>query len=115
MIVEVTAVAKYGPDVVNLFRKLLLGHRLYFSHDIMNTEGRKVFEEAARMLIHEHPEMKPAVTRVRRNPTLENALRLASRILGEAEAKELLLAGVEGPYRTSMDLLIAEPRKAEEA
>ena len=96
--------ARYGPDVVNLFRKLLLGYRLYFSHDVLNSEGRKVFEEAARMLIHEHPEMKPTVRRVRRKPTLDSVLRLAAIVL-EEDPKELLAAGIEGPYRTRLDVL----------
>ncbi len=96
--------ARFGPDVIALFRKLLLGYALYFSNDLLNSEGRKVFEEAARMLVYEHPEMKPAVVRVRRKPTLDNVLRLASRILGEDEAYALLRAGIEGPYETKIPL-----------
>lgn len=104
MSLEGGCVARYGPDVVNLFKKLLLGYNLYFSYDVLNSEGRKVFEEAARMLIYEHPEMKPAVVRVRRKPTLDNVLRLASKVLGEEKAVSLLRAGIEGPYRTRVQL-----------
>ncbi len=89
---------RFGPDVIALFRKLLSGYRLYFSDDLLNSEGRKVFGEAARMLVYEHPELKPAVVRVRRNPTLDNVLRLARRVLG-SEVDELVSASIEGPYR----------------
>jgi len=86
-----------GPDVVRLARKLALGYRLYFSGDALNSEGRKLFEEMARMLVYEHPELKGVVTRARRNPTLSNVLKVLERILGE-EAEKLVRGGVEGPY-----------------
>jgi hypothetical protein len=86
-----------GPDVVRLARKLALGYRLYFSGDLLNSEGRKVFEKMARMLVYEHPELKGVVTRARRNPTLGNVLKVLERILGE-EAEKLVREGVEGPY-----------------
>ena len=86
-----------GPDVVRLARKLALGCRLYFSGDTLNSEGRKLFEEMARKLIYEHPELKGVVTRARRNPTLCNVLKVLERVLGE-EAEKLVREGVEGPY-----------------
>ena len=86
-----------GPDVVRLAKKLALGYRLYFSGDALNSEGRKLFEEMARMLIYEHPELKGTVARARRNPTLSNVLRVLERVLGE-EAEKLVREGIEGPY-----------------
>jgi hypothetical protein len=86
-----------GPDVVRLARKLALGCRLYFSGDLLNSEGRKLFEEMARMLVYEHPELKGVVTRARRNPTLGNVLKVLERVLGD-EAEKLVREGVEGPY-----------------
>ncbi len=86
-----------GSDVVHLARKLALGYRLYFSGDALNSEGRKIFEEMARMLIYEHPELKNIVKKARRNPTLGNVLKVLERILGE-EAEKLVREGVEGPY-----------------
>jgi len=87
----------FGPDVVRLARKLALGYPLYFSHDLLNSEGRKVFEEMARMLVHEHPELKGLVTRARRRPTLENVMKVVERVLGE-DPWELVRSSVEGPY-----------------
>jgi len=78
-------------------RKLLEGYVFYFSHDVLNTEGRKVFEEMARMLLDEHPELKPMVKRVRREPTLKNVMKLARLVLGEYSEKMPLLS-VQGPY-----------------
>ncbi|MEM2616722.1 MAG: hypothetical protein QXL64_04270 [Thermofilaceae archaeon] len=52
----------------------------------------------ARMLVHEHPELKRLVVRVRRRPTLDNVMRILERVLGE-EAWELVKSSVEGPYR----------------
>ncbi len=88
---------KFGPDVKNLMRKLLEGYVFYFSNDMLNTEGRKIFEEMARMLIDECPELKPMVKRARRNPKLENIMKLAKIILGD-EAEKLPLLSVQGPY-----------------
>lgn len=87
----------FGPDVERLARKLMEGYVAYFSHDLLNSEGRKVFEEMARMLVHEHPELKPMVVKARRKPTLENVVKVAERILGP-EARALLRSSVSGPY-----------------
>ncbi|RLE50237.1 MAG: hypothetical protein DRJ31_02115 [Candidatus Methanomethylicota archaeon] len=78
-----------GPDVKNLMKILLQNMSSYFSHDYLNSEGRKLFEEMARMLIYEHPEYKPIIQKTRRNPTLSNVLKIAHIVLGE-EAEKLL-------------------------
>ena len=88
---------RFGPDVKNLMRKILEGYTLYFSNDILNTEGRKIFEEMARMLIDEHPELKPMVKRIRRNSCLRNVIKLARLILGE-QAESIPILSVQGPY-----------------
>jgi len=89
----------FGPDVYRLFRKLVLGYYEYFSHDLLNSEGRKVFEEAVRMLIYEHPEYKPLITKARRKPTLENVLKVVRLVLGEDEVKDLLDIAIHGVYK----------------
>ncbi|MEM2617484.1 MAG: hypothetical protein QXL64_08145 [Thermofilaceae archaeon] len=94
----VRKVVEFGPDVVRLARRIASSYPLYFSRDLLNSEGRKVFEEMARMLVHEHPELKKLVVRVRRKPTLDNVVRVLERVLGE-EAWELVKGSVEGPYR----------------
>jgi len=88
---------RFGPDVKSLLRKLILGYSLYFSNGILNSEGRKIFEELARMLIYEHPEYKSVVKKVRNNPTLENVLKIGRIVLGD-EADRLLELAIYGPY-----------------
>lgn len=90
--------SRFGPDVYRLARKLAEGYRAYFSMDYLNSEGRKLFEEMARMLVEEHPELKQLVTRARRKPTLENVKKILERILGEEQVDELLEASLQGPY-----------------
>jgi len=87
----------YGLDVKVLARRLIECYSIYFSRDMLNSEGRKVFEEMARMLVYEHPEYKKLVKRVRRKPTLDNVLRIVERLLDE-DVYELLRGAVEGPY-----------------
>lgn len=87
----------FGPDVERLARKLVEGYAAYFSYDMLNSEGRKVFGEMARMLVHEHPELKPVVVKARRDPTLENVMKVVERVLGP-EAWALLRSSVSGPY-----------------
>ncbi len=97
---------KIGRDIEVLLRKLILGYTTYFSYDVLNSEGRKIFEEMARMLIDEHPEIKPSVKRVRRKPTFENIVRLASRVLGEKEVEELTRLLWQGPYKYGLEKLL---------
>lgn len=91
---------EFGPDVINLAKKLVLGYREYFSYDKLNSEGRKVFEEMARMLIDEHPELKPLVRRVRRKPTFDNVSKILRLVLGD-EVNYLLEVAIQGPYTLS--------------
>jgi len=90
---------KIGSDVKSLMKKLILGYRLYFSNDVLNSEGRKIFEELARMLVYEHPYYKALIRRVRRNPTLDNVLKVGEIVLGD-EIHELLSLAVYGPYKS---------------
>lgn len=74
------------------------GYWVYFSNGVLNSDGRRLFETIARMIVYEKPWYKGLVNRVRHDPCLENVLRLAEEILGE-EAYEIIEAVIEGPYR----------------
>ncbi len=89
----------FGSDVKALLRKLLLGYRSYFSNDVLNSEGRKIFEETVRMLIYEHPEFKPIIRKTRRNPTIDNVLKVAKLVLGDEEVERLFLIATRGYFR----------------
>jgi len=55
------------------------------------------------MLIYEHPELKPMIRRIRRNPTLDNVLKIARVVLGD-EVKELVqLFKHPYPYKYSFE------------
>lgn len=88
----------FGPDVKALIRKLLVGYPLYFHNDVLNSEGRKIFEELARMLIYEHPEYKPLIRRARRSREVKDILRIARLVIGD-KADELLMMGIWGLYK----------------
>jgi len=94
----------FGPEVKNLLRKLLLGYRKYFDRfGTLNSDGRRLLSELARYLIYEHPEMKPLVRRVRKNPTLENVSKLAREVLGREEVEDLLRISLYGLYEYRED------------
>ncbi|QOJ78525.1 hypothetical protein IG193_07150 [Infirmifilum lucidum] len=88
----------FGRDVKTLARKLIIGRDKYFSDDSFNSEGRKVFEELARMLVFEHPYYKKRVREVRRKGDFTTFIKLAEVILGEEEVKTLLSTTMNQPY-----------------
>lgn len=81
-----------------LARKILLSRENFFSGDKLNSEGRKVFEELARMLVDEHPYLKQRVRAVRRRGDMESFLKIARLVLGDEEVERLLRAALEYPY-----------------
>ncbi|WFO75305.1 hypothetical protein J4526_09630 [Desulfurococcaceae archaeon MEX13E-LK6-19] len=85
---------KFGKDIGNLLKKLLIGYHRFFHNDVLNSDGRKIFEEIVRMIVYEHPEYRRLVYKVRRNPDLEHVLKIASLVLGEEKAMELLKLGI---------------------
>ena len=90
----------FGPEVKSLLRKLLLGYHIYFHNDVLNSDGRKIFCEALRMLMYEHPELRRIIYKARRDPSLDNVLKIARIVLGD-EAYDLLKIGVYGIYEYS--------------
>lgn len=93
----------FGRDVQALLRKLIVRKEEYFSNDRLNTEGRKVFEELARMIVHEHPYFKPMIKRARKTGSLKDILRIAERVLGIREVKKLILSVQLTPYIENID------------
>lgn len=96
----------WGPDVEPLLVKLLLGYEEYFSRGRLNTEGRKVFEEAARMIVYEKPYYKRYVARARRTGSEEDVFKVAELVMGRARVRRLLLGRQLAPYREPVDELI---------
>lgn len=89
---------RFGRVLQSLMRKLLRGYYLYFHNDMLNSDGRRLFEEILKMLMYEHPEYRRLVYRVRRNPDLDNVIRVARLFLDEDEIHELLDTSINGFY-----------------
>ncbi|OYT49886.1 MAG: hypothetical protein B6U73_04820 [Desulfurococcales archaeon ex4484_204] len=77
-------------------RKLLRGYREYFGRGpALNSDGRRLLNDIVRELAKEGGELASIGRRVRRDPTLENVVKLARLMLGR-EADELLAEGAYG-------------------
>jgi len=93
-------------DIRYLIRKLISGYTKFFSKNgVLNSDGRKLLEEMIRILVQEYPQYKRLVKKVRRNPTLENVLRIAEIFMNENEIKELILLINTGPYRYRIEMI----------
>ncbi len=78
-------------DVKSLLTKLLINHRAFFSKEgVLNSEGRKLFERIARLIVREHPERKEVISKTRKNPTLRSVFQIATMFMEEDEVYELL-------------------------
>ncbi len=73
-------------------------------NNTLNSDGRRLLETIVRRLIDERPEYRGIIHRVRREPSLENVLRLAN-ILLDNDPSEILSIGLgyATPYYTSYD------------
>ncbi len=85
-----------------LLRKLLTSREKFFHKGVLNSDGRKVLEEIIKHVAATHPEHMEAARRARRDPCLENILRLARLYLG-SEADEIIASWTRGPYRYGAD------------
>ena len=92
---------KYGRDIGNLLRKLLLGYHKYFHNEVLNSDGRRLFMEILRMLLYEHPELRRTIYRVRRRLDLESVLKISRLVLGEEETEYLFNIGFYGLEHSS--------------
>jgi len=89
----------FGKDLRFLMRKLLLGYRKYFTKSgVLNSDGRRLLEEILRFLVYEHPEYRDLAYKVRREPTLENIVKVAELFMERDEIEELISLGIYGPY-----------------
>lgn len=78
-------------DVKSLLTKLLINYRTYFTKDgMLNSEGRKLFECIARLIIRERSEYKELISKIRKNPTLRNIFQVVTLYMEEGEAYKLL-------------------------
>jgi len=64
--------------MIKFLRNELLNYEKYYSNDVLNSEGRKIFEQIARICIICNFPMKSMIGKVRRKPTYENVLKFLS-------------------------------------
>ncbi len=87
--------ARFREWMRSLIAKMLLGFGEYFSKDcVLNSDGRRLLEEILKPTVRRYPHLKGIARKVRREPTLENILKLASIFMNDDEAKELTREGM---------------------
>ncbi len=90
-----------GEDSIKLIRSylrvLLLKFYKFFSKDcVLNSDGRRLFNDIAREVAKREPYLMGLVRKVRKEPTLENILKLAREFLSDDEISELIDLGIYG-------------------
>jgi len=79
----------------SLIAKMLLGFSKYFSKScVLNSDGRRLLEEILKPTVRRYPHLRGIARKVRREPTLENILKLASIFMDYDEARELVREGM---------------------
>ena len=87
--------ARFREWMRSLIAKMLLGFGKYFSKDcVLNSDGRRLLEEILKPTVRRYPHLKGIARKVRREPTLENILKLATIFMNDDEAKELTREGM---------------------
>ncbi|BES82719.1 hypothetical protein [Pyrodictium abyssi] len=67
----------YPVEACRILEMLLRGYYSYFSRDVLNSDGRRLFERMVKLLLDSNPGLRRLIYRVRRDPTIEMILRLA--------------------------------------
>lgn len=81
----------------DLMRALLTRVREYLSNDgTLNSDGRRLLRDIVREVAKNRRWLMRLAKRARKNPSLENVMRLARELLGK-EADELLAESLWGP------------------
>lgn len=82
-------------EVRSLLIKLLQNKSVFFDKNyVLNSDGRRLLNKVLKLLLRERPELRGAVSKIRKNPTYENVLRLA---------EKMGLEGLEGLEDFSVD------------
>ena len=81
----------------DLMRALLTKIREYLSNDgTLNSDGRRLLRDIVREIAKNRRGLMRLARRVRKEPSLENVMRLARKLIGD-EADELLAEALWGP------------------
>jgi len=89
---------RYSKDIINYTRLLILNYRRYFGRrGVLNSDGLRLLNELVRIVVIHKPELSKIIKEVRKNPTVENFMKFAERVLGN-EAYELLYSTINNYY-----------------
>ncbi len=73
-------------EIEPYIKQLLTNYQYYFSKDlVLNSEGRKLLNIIARIVMSKCKELSSTIKKLRKNPTLDNVLKLVDRALGSSE------------------------------
>ncbi|MEM2022014.1 MAG: hypothetical protein QXP80_07310, partial [Zestosphaera sp.] len=58
--------------------KLLSDRRRFFDkNNVLNSDGRRLLSKVIKLVLRDRPELRDFLSKVRRDPTLDNVMRLA--------------------------------------
>ena len=90
---------KYKQWMCSLFEKLLKNYGRYFSKDgTLNSDGRKLVENIIHQSVKRNPQLKQIARDLRREPTLNNVLKLAREFLSDEILDCFLKKGISMSY-----------------
>ncbi len=80
---------KFKYEVFEIIDELMSieNYKMFFSNDVLNSEGRKRIEKIAKILAGRCVETKNALYKLRRNPTWNNTLKYIEKVLECIERK----------------------------
>ncbi len=82
-------------DLRYLMTKILYGRELYFDRNYyLNSEGRKIFIEIARLINKCFPHYRDRMRDLRKNPSIENIAKFAEELYGSEIIEKIFC----GPY-----------------
>jgi len=89
---------RYSKDIISYTKILILNYRKYFGRrGVLNSDGLRLLNEIIRIVVTHKPELSKIIKEVRKNPTIENFMKFAERVLG-SEAYELLYSTINNYY-----------------
>jgi hypothetical protein len=86
----------------SLFSKLFLNYIEFFSKDgVLNSDGRRVLEEILRPSVKRYSRLRKIARRVRKDPTLENVMRIGEEFMPYDVMMKMVEAGMKKHYVVS--------------
>ncbi len=68
-------------EVKSLVEKLITNRKEFFDKtNTLNSDGRRLLNKIIKLVLAEYPELRKLASKTRKNPTLENVIKLADEI-----------------------------------